>query len=281
MRGHATHTVAIAIAMKQIECDEHVRELILKLMPELNSRGYSTYFNNMMTPDAENNIRQVRDLINRGAENFIFIGSPVGHEEIEKELIANNRTFIGWNSFFSRNLSSASGNASTELMKFLIRQTGEIPLLILPASSGSNSARYLALKNILAEKKEASAIENYIINTPNILWEEKNFNDQAFEFGYKATQEAFSRKNPPKALAYFTDNFALGGIAWCYENNIRIGKDIFLSGFNNIEAIRTSPFPVASAEHPVDNAIQILLQQMTENKSFNQSMELKLHLRPE
>ena len=166
-------------------------------------------------------------------------------------------------------------------MKFLLRQTGEIPLLILPASSGSNSARYLALKNILAEKKEASAIENYIINTPNILWEEKNFNDQAFEFGYKATQEAFSRKNPPKALAYFTDNFALGGIAWCYENNIRIGKDIFLSGFNNIEAIRTSPFPVASAEHPVDDAIQILLQQMTENKSFNQSMELKLHLRPE
>ena len=281
MRGHATHTVAIVAGMKQIKSDEHVRELILKLMQELNRQGYSTYFNNMMTPDAENNIREIRDLITRGAEHFIFIGSPVGHIEIENELRNNNRTFIGWNSYFSRNLKSASLEASTAILDFLMRESGEIPFLILPKQADKNGARYQALKKIVEENAPSASIDDYIITTSNFLWEEKDFNSKAFEFGYKGTEIAFSKNKIPKALAYFTDQFALGGITWCYEHNVRIGKDIFLSGFNNIEAIRTSPFPVASAAHPVDDAIEILLQQMKQNEPFVQHMDLILYFRPE
>ncbi|MBE6378355.1 MAG: LacI family transcriptional regulator [Lentisphaerae bacterium] len=281
MRGKATHTVAIVSGMRQIESDEHVRELLLKLMQELNSRGYATYFNNMMTPDADNNLREIRDLITRGAEHFIFIGSPMGHFEIEAELLKNNRTFIGWNSYFSRNLQSGSIEASTDILRFLIEQTGEIPQLILPAPVSTNCARYLALQTILAEKNISDSINDYIISTPQLDWEEKNFNIKAFELGYKGTKIAFSRNTPPKALAYFTDKFALGGIMWLHEHNIRIGKDVFLSGFNNIEAICTNPYPVASAEHPVTEAIEILLEQMDKNQPFSRHLKLKLHLRPE
>lgn len=280
MRGHATHTVAIVVGMRQIESDEHIRELILKLMQELNRKGYSTYFNNMMTPDSANNIREIRELINRGAEHFIFIGSPMGHEEIEKELIANDRTFIGWNSFFSRNLSSNSFDTSILLMEYLFAKSGSFPLLITPENS-LNGARYNALQSVLAKNGLASSIEDYTIKTQQLSWEEKNFSARAFELGYQGTANAFSRNKAPKALAYFTDNFALGGIAWCYEHGIQIGKEVFLSGFNNIEAIRTTPFPVASAAHEIENAIEILLQQMTESEPFSQKLALKLHLRPE
>ena len=281
MRGKAPHTVAIVSGIRQIGSDEHVRELLLKLMQELNLRGYSTYFNNMMTLDSENNIREIRDLITRGAEHFIFIGSPVGHSEIEAELLRNNRTFIGWNSYFSRSLQSGSLEASKDLLKFLIAQTGEIPLLILPIPNSINSARHQALQTILEENNISSSIDNYTIGTSQLEWEEKDFSAKAFELGYKGTEMAFSRKKRPKALAYFTDNFALGGVVWCYEHSIKIGKDVFLSGFNNIEAIRTSPFPVASAEHPVADAIEILLEQMDKNQPFIQNLTLKIHLRPE
>lgn len=281
MRGKATHTVAIVSGMRKLETEEHIRELLLKLMQELNRRGYSTYFNNMMTPDADNNLREIQNLITRGTDHFIFIGSPVGHKEIEAELLKNKRTFIGWCSYFSRTLQSPSYDASAEIMRFLMAQTGEIPLLIQPAPNGINSTRYRALQTILEENAILSSIDDYIIGTSELEWEEKDFNAKAFELGYKSTEIAFARDRKPKALAYFTDNFALGGVAWCYEHNIKIGKDVFLSGFNNIEAIRTSPFPVASAEHPVSDAIEILLEQMDKNQPFVQHLTLKVHLRPE
>ena len=133
----------------------------------------------------------------------------------------------------------------------------------------------------MEEKNLSDSISDYIVMTPNFLWEEKDFNAKAFELGYKGTEMAFARNKKTKALAYFTDNFALGGVVWCHEHNIKIGKDVFLSGFNNIEAVRTNPFPVASAAHQIEDAIEILLQQMTGKEPFTRKLALKLYLRPE
>ena len=55
---------------------------------------------------------------------------------------------------------------------------------------------------------------------------------------------------------------------------------MFVSGFNNIEAVRFNPYPVASAEHPVDESIEILLEKMMTDDDFSQTIPLKVFLRP-
>ena len=278
MRGQATHTVAIVVAMQQIESEEHIKLLVVKLMQQLNKLGFATYFNNMMTPNPEQNLREIQDLITRGTEHFIFIGSPVGHEEIEKELLKQNLSFIGWNSFFSRDLGIDSYKASKELFNYLYQKTQEIPKLIIPNKIPTTSSRYQALKNLIEETNSKENIEDYLIFTEPVEWIEEDFTNKAYNLGYQAAKEAFTSQNPPKALACFTDTFALGVIAYCHQNNIIIGKDIFISGFNNIDAIKYNPFPIATASHPLEESIGVLLEQMTKKDSFKENIPLKVIL---
>lgn len=280
MRGQATRTVAIISAMRQIESEEHIRDLLLKLMQKLNYRGFSTYFNNSMTEDADENIRQIRELITRGAENFIFIGTPVGFCEIEAELRKNHRTFVGWNSHFSRNLAADSQRASRILLDYLKECSGELPLLILPGEKNLASNRFKALASMCPGIPEKQLVAESVIFTDSLAWDEKDFSGRAFDFGYQGAAMAFARRRP-RALAFFTDNFALGGINWCHENGIKIGKDIFISGFNNIEAVRCNPYPVASAAHPVEESIEFLLREMEGVDELSVNIPLKIYLRPE
>ena len=90
----------------------------------------------------------------------------------------------------------------------------------------------------------------------------------------------YLKNNPDtRSVACFTDNFALGAASWCSKNGLTVGKDIFLAGFNNIEAVRFYPHPISSAEHPVDESIEILLQEMDKNQPFNNDIKLKVILR--
>ena len=277
MRGQTTHTVAIISAMRQIESDSHVRKLVLKLMQKLNLLGYSTYFNNTMTAQKDENIRQIRELINRGTEHFIFIGSPVGHEDIQQEVNANRRTYIGWNSFFDRDLHSGSLEASVKLFKFMMEISGELPVLLMPNLRSTLNDRLNAIK---IAGKDVFDSDTHILELPPPQWDETDFNRKAFESGYRGTAELFNRAKKPRSIAYYTDAYALGGALWCHEHNITVGKDVYLSGFNNIDAVRFHPLPIASAAHPVDECIDILLQEMSSMEKFHKTLELELFLRP-
>ena len=59
--------------------------------------------------------------------------------KIEKELIKQNITFIGWNSYFSRDLGSDSFSASKELFNYLYQKTNQIPKLIIPKKIPPNN----------------------------------------------------------------------------------------------------------------------------------------------
>ena len=90
---------------------------------------------------------------------------------------------------------------------------------------------------------------------------------------------AFAGKHKPRAIAYFTDLFAMGGAYWCQQHNLIIGKDIFLSGFNNTDAVRFNASPIASAAHPIDRAIEIIIQEMGKSDPFEETLQLDVFLR--
>ncbi len=278
MHGRSTHTAAIVSAMHQIDNEEHIKKMVLKLIRELNLQGFSTYFNNM-TEDATENVRQIRELITRGAEHFVFIGTPFGHIEIESELIKSRCTFIGWNSCFSRNLRADSVSASIQLLSFLKEQSGTIPTLILPGEKSMSSARFEALKKVAGNLSLDEIINKHVVFTPALEWNEKDFEAKAFNLGYNGTARAFAENKNLRAIAYFTDSFAVGGVCWCLQHNLKIGEDIFLSGFNNTDAIRFNAYPIASAAHPIDRSIEVILQEMCKKDPFEIILQLDVYLR--
>ncbi|MBR7131349.1 MAG: LacI family DNA-binding transcriptional regulator [Lentisphaeria bacterium] len=279
MHGHKTRTVGIISAMRKLESDAHVRELILKLMQRLNLAGYATYFNNMMTIDAGENLEQIRELISRGTEHFIFIGSPRGHEVIEEEICRRKCTLIGWNSNFKRSLQTDSCSASAVLQNFLLEKSGEIPWLMLPGEKYFPNNRFVALRKFYPEMSEDEVWDKYVIQTPELKWDEIDFADRAFELGFNGIADHMAKHPETRAVACFTDHFALGVASWCNGNGVTVGKDIFIAGFNNIEAVRFYSSPVSSAEHPVNESIEILLHEMDKDLPFNEKIKLKVILR--
>ena len=135
------------------------------------------------------------------------------------------------------------------------------------------------LEKVLKEIYPEAMTANYLILTDELQWSENDFVAKAYALGYKAAKDAFTNSPAPKAIACFTDTFALGVVAYCHEHNIVIGKDIFISGFNNIEAVKYNPYPIASATHPIDESMEILLEQMDKKDPFKQTIPLKVNLR--
>jgi DNA-binding LacI/PurR family transcriptional regulator len=279
MHGQSTGTVGIVTAMRKLEKDAHVRELVLKLMHRLNLAGYATYFSNSMTRDTDANLAQIRELISRGTEHFIFIGSPLGHERIEEEIVRRKCTLIGWNSYFKRNLQTDACSASVELQNFLREKSGQIPRLMLSGEKYFANKRFAALRTFYSEMSEDEIWDKYVIQVPALQWDESDIAGKSFELGYNGIAEYLKNNPDTRSVACFTDNFALGAASWCSKNGLTVGKDIFLAGFNNIEAVRFYPHPISSAEHPVDESIEILLQEMDKNQPFNNDIKLKVILR--
>ncbi len=61
-----------------------------------------------------------------------------------------------------------------------------------------------------------------------------------YEHGYRATPALFQVKPPPSALLAATDYLALGAIAWCKEQKIKVPEQLAVIGFDDIEAAKYS-----------------------------------------
>ena len=91
LRRQKTRTVAIMNSRAQMNDEEHIMALTLRLTTGFDRLGYAAYYN-AFSDDAEANLKKVRELIGRGVESFVFLGQPFGQQEIMAELEASGVT---------------------------------------------------------------------------------------------------------------------------------------------------------------------------------------------
>ena len=84
LRRQKTRTVAIMNSRAQMNDEEHIMALTLRLTTGFDRLGYAAYYN-AFSDDAEANLKKVRELIGRGVESFVFLGQPFGQQEIMAE----------------------------------------------------------------------------------------------------------------------------------------------------------------------------------------------------
>ena len=283
MQGQATETVAIVISMRQMEHEEFVQEMVMKLMGRFNELGYATYLNNRMTRDPLRNVEQIQDLIRRGAQSFLFFGTPFGYREITAELRRQRCTFVGFKSEFERNLHVDSRRGTLKMLAFLRERIGNDFRLLLPApleqTPGTLRSRFDALPVLFPELPLEELSARYVTALPPLAWEEPDFISQMYRNAYLGTEQVMREKHPPQALMFLSDNYALGGAAWLHEHGYRVGRDILVSGYNNTQAVRSSVLPILSAEHPQERIIEILLEESRKTTDFRMTLNPIIHYR--
>ena len=274
MLGEKTKTVSIIISQQRLKEEEHIQELILMLMDDFEARGYTSYISTFPLAPAEN-IEKTNSLISRGVEHFVFLGSPMGHVEIEETLRKNEKTYIGFNSIFSRNIDSDSCFGVEALIKHFLK-TGRKNIKLLMEPCGM---RIQALKNIFPEIPEKEILKKYVIQNkvPDFsLW---NFRESCFKSGYDATARALKIDKTIDGILYLSDYFALGGAKYLLEKGYEISRDISIAGFNYTDTVRYSPFPISSVEHDTKTLSSKLSANVSGWKDHSETVKPFLHIR--
>ena len=259
LRGDKTHTAAILLGMHRITLEEHIQALIIRLLDQLESKGYGAYLVTLAdTP--EKNLETVNEMITRGVDSFIFIGDPVGSAALEKTIADQNRTLIGYSTSFSRNLKADTSGSTAEIIRFFLAE-GHRNFRFFHGTP-AHLDRVKGFCKAFPGKTEKGLQKKYLVDLGPLA--EHNDIDTFAELGFQATKRAFELDPSIDACFYLSDYFAVGGLRYLMGSGKKIGSDVLVAGFNNIHAIRNFPLPVSSAEHDIQSIAEALIVEMTQ-----------------
>ena len=258
LRGDKTHTAVILLGMHRIALEEHIQALIMRLLDQLESKGYGAY---LVTLDdsEEQNLETLRELTGRGADSFIFLGAPFGVSLLEQYILEQKRTFIGYGAGFSRSIQVDISGSTAEIIRYFL-DCGRSNFRIFLGNSPQHDLRMKGLRDVFPDCSDRELLDRYWVNL-GFLGEHDDI-DTFAHIGYEVTKQAFERDPDIDACFYLSDYFAVGGLRYLMETGRQAGKDVLVAGFNNIHAVRTYPLPVSSGEHDIPQVADALIAEM-------------------
>lgn len=280
MLGKRTKTVAIVSSARQVSTDAHIKSLLLSLTEKFEAKGYASYICTL-SQDAEGNIAHMQELISRGVEHFVMIGTPVGHAQMQELFKREFRTCVGYGSLFERNVSTDIAQGVERLLRFFLEDgRGNFKMIIADPSKGDNGkVRLMALESVFPDLDDRALFERYVVAFEGMDGMEGDFEMQAFLMGYKMTAAVLARDPGVKALFYQNDYFAVGGAKCLVDRGVSIGRDIAVAGVNNIHAVKFHPFPISSVEHGVEGIAEALVNEAFGEEPLQCRLEAKVFIR--
>lgn len=270
LRGDRTHSVAILYAMHRLLMEEQIQQLVLLLQNKFSDRGYISSLLPSAGDEGEN-VKLVKELIQRGIDHFIFIGCPFGYNKIEEVILAEKRSVIGFSSLFKNNISNDIAYAIRETIRnFMADGRNNFRLMV---GRKPQYTRIKALCSLFPDQPEEQVVDKHMVFS-NFSGEINNI-DELTSMGYEATRKMMEEDPEISAIMYISDFQMLGGVRYFYEKNYEIGKDVKLCGVNNIHAVRNHLLPLMTWEIDMQKISDLLICGCEKN------MEINVLIKPE
>ena len=255
--------------------EERNRTLSLQLMERFNDMQIATYFFDRMTKSPEQNLKHIRELIGRGVEAFIFIGCPIGHLEIQKELKKFHRTMVSFDGIgFDRNLQHDAHSARKKIISVLREKVGEKFKVLL--QEGSRSPFFPnALQELYPDLDIEDIWQQKVIYMPRISWE-GDLAAMQFTNAYTAVEKLLKTAPDIRGFCFSNDAQALGAAAYLTTHGFTVGKDVFVAGFNADLSVRMQTNPIITAALPYSKVVDILIRESYSRESFSDEIKWKV-----
>lgn len=273
LSGQRTRTAAIVLTQAIHIAEPHLQELVLDLIGRLEGMEYAAYVATL----GRDALSQLVDLADRGCEAFVFIGRMDEAEDASSLLKERRLSYIGYNSNLDRSVDSDTPVGVAALLRhFLDRGRADFKMFLLPeAEAFAPNSRAAALHHLFpSDSDEALRAERFIY-----MVQPGQDSTSRYEAGMAATRELLATTPRPGALFYHTDHHALGGIKALGEAGLRVGSDVLVAGYNNIEAMRWLPFPASSAAPDLESITPALLSELLGAGPCRRRIEPKVFLR--
>lgn len=102
------------------------------------------------------------------------------------------------------------------------------------------------------------------------------------EDSYIAMQKLMKLKNPPTAIFCANNMTSLGALKYMKENGIRLGKDISMIGYDDIEALQYTDLNLTTVSRPVEEmgyeAMMLLHERINTDAEKRNGVRKRIHL---
>lgn len=278
MCGQKTNTIALICSSSDTLAEEHIKDLLLSLMIEFEDLGHSVY-TSVMTASARENIDKINSLISRGCSGFVLLGSPHGYEKMEQIFIQNNLEYISYGQGTKRSVATDPGYAITHYIEDLMKDGRDNFKLLTSTENQNGSQRINGLFSYFPDLDHKFLAEKYIFPIEYESFKSSRDISNLFSVGYEKTKAVFEADKTLQGIIYHSDYFALGGAKYLVEQGCRIGQDIKLYGYNNVNAVKLAPYPISTAYHDIDKSCKVITRQLFKPGPFEIIINPKLVLK--
>ncbi len=258
MHSKETRTVGIMVACAAQMQENHIRNLVLKLLEEFEKRSCAA-FCHVLPSDAEKAPESVREFLARGVERFVFLGDPFGDTEIISMLDSAGIPWVSTKATLRRHVCMNSSDGIFHLLEFISRKTeGKFRFLLPPLDD--DNPRYSALARLYPELTEAERRRRFVewLEQPGTGLYSAEFYSDACEIGSRALAGLLEREPELRGAAFSNDALALGGVRLMLERGRR---DFIITGYNGDLALLSAlPYPVSTAVFDVDRVAELLAE---------------------
>lgn len=279
LRRQKTRTVAIMNSRAQMNDEEHIMALTLRLTTGFDRLGYAAYYN-AFSDDAEANLKKVRELIGRGVESFVFLGQPFGQQEIMAELEASGINSVGIAATFPRWVKSCLFIGGEALIRYFRSQIGDNFRLICEKKQCNPGCHgFGALMRAYPELSGQEITKRFIYPMEDIDFYVSDSHASWEHHGFETTARLLHDFPAIRGIIYMNDSFAVGGGNCLLQPGYRKYRNLLLGGFNNDQVIRNYPLPISSVQHNLSRLAAELVKEALLPTPCGRLLSPELHIR--
>ena len=273
MRGQRTMTVAILLSQEHYHTREYFQMLLVELMREFNAQNYATFFH-AFRYDREENLNAVRDLLARGVEYFVSIGTPIGYDLIEPEIESRGGFQLALGPGVPPNYRNTITVTDHKTFPALVHYMVE-----------KSCGRFCYLHNNHFSKHldviEAAVPDDFRSRTCLCKLDTSagNFVEEAFRAGFEGTERWLAEHPSTRSFLYSCDPLALGGAISLTRHGFKIGEDVWVGGYDNDTAVRSATIPISSISLDWLKHVPLIVEKTLAAQPCEIELDSTLHLR--
>jgi LacI family transcriptional regulator len=281
MHSLPTHTVGILAASINMQQEEHLQTIIIQLLSEFASRDYAA-FCNVLPPEPAGAYAAITDLVSRGVEHFVFLGTPPGLNEIVKELDRLGITWICDRVNTLRFVANDYISGGEKLYQSFYKYCGENFRLILNGKQDYNvNSRIQALLKTFPQYSEKEILEKfvYFTNIDETIYSNMSFFNKGFELGKESLKLIIKDIPDIAGISFINDVQAMGGASLLLTTEYQNYRHLKIAGYNKDNATKYYPYPISSVGPNIELIVKKLVDYTISNEACNLNVEPILSLR--
>ena len=221
----------------------------------------------------EDNLRRIRDLINRGCSAFVILGIPIGERDLLNLIEENGIEYVSFNNEYSRNdLTVDYGAVYLKYAKDILKNGAKRTAYVMVDKYYQKYCRDSALF------LNRNGVRTIFLPVEDCDRRPFDCSDMIFDQSFHAVDQALSAGETAECWIFAYDYGALGALKALRKHGL-MERMFRLYGLNDTRAGRFSVFPVNTSDLMLEEQVSWLLRHLKSTQHMHKILIPEVFIR--